>query len=221
MGHFPYCLTGVKIHPIFSEMTNSVPLYLSLASDSPFKGEFEAKSQVDFNDAVYNRIHKAKNASWSVGGYLEDRSNGLDKYPQMREQKRYYHLGVDINFEKGTKVLAPLDGVIVRSDYEPGVGNYGGFFVLKCVENETTFYLLFGHLERLSLPAVGSEVKAGMALAKIGDFHENGGWYQHLHLQVLTEKAYEEGWVSKGYCALEEIPGLNKYAPDPTVFLRS
>jgi len=219
MGYFPYCLVGVKIHPIVPEMSNSVPLYLSLAGDSPFRDEFETKSQVDFSDAVYNKIHKNKNVSWSVGAYLEDRSAGLDKYPQMREQKRYYHLGVDINFEKGTDIFAPLDGVIVRSEYEPGIGNYGGLVVLKCTENETSFYLLFGHLERHSLPTVGSEIKVGTALAKIGDFCENGGWYQHLHLQVLTEQAYAEGWVNKGYCALDEIPTISKYAPDPTVFL--
>ena len=216
---YPYCLVGVQLKPVFGELQKGAPFYLSLAVDSPFRSEFENKSQETFNDAVFNKIQPENNATWSVGGYLEDRSIVLSKYPQMMDEKRYYHLGVDINFPKHTPVLAPLNGKVVRSEYEPGEGNYGGLVVLECCENGTTFYLLFGHLERASLPEIGTKIAAGGQVANLGDFPDNGGWYQHLHLQVLTEKAYKEGWVNKGYCTLEDIPTLDQYAPDPTFFL--
>ena len=216
---YPYCLIGIELKPIFGELQKGEPLYLSLAVDSPFRLEFENKSQPSFSDTVFNKIHPEYDVGWSVGGYLEDRSAGLSKYPQMRDEKRYYHLGVDINFPKCTPIFAPLNGEVVRSEYEPGEGNYGGLVVLRCHENGTTFYLVFGHLERATLPEIGSKIAADEQVARIGDFHDNGGWYQHLHLQVLTEKAYDEGWVNKGYCALEDIPTLDQYAPDATFLL--
>ncbi|MCL2201348.1 MAG: peptidoglycan DD-metalloendopeptidase family protein [Oscillospiraceae bacterium] len=216
---FPYCLAGVEIKPIFTEMKNSLPMYLSLAADSPFRPEFEDKPQTEFSDAVYNRIHGAHGVTWSVGGYLENRCVGLDKYPQMREQKRYYHLGIDLNFAKGTAVHAPLNGEIAVSGYEEGAGNYGGHVVIKCKENGTVFYLLFGHLRKSLLPVMGAPISAGQKFAEVGDFDENGAWYQHIHLQVLTEKAFAEGWVNKGYCSLEDIPSISQYAPDPALFL--
>ena len=216
---YPYCLVGVELKPIFGDLQKSAPFYLSLAVDSPFRSAFENKSQASFNDTVLNKIHPEYDVVWSVGGYLEDRSVVLSEYPQMMDEKRYYHLGVDINFPKHTPVFAPLNGEVVRSEYESGKGNYGGLVVLRCHENGTTFYLLFGHLERATLPEVGAKIAAGEQVARLGDFHDNGGWYHHLHLQVLTEKAYSEGWVNKGYCTLDDIPTLNQYAPDPTFFL--
>ena len=216
---YPYCLVDVELKPVFGDLQKGAPFYLSLAVDSPFRLEFENKSQETFNGAVFNKIHPKYDTSWSVGGYLEDRSVILSECPQMMEEKRYYHLGVDFNFPVHTPIFAPLDGEVVRSEYEPGKGNYGGLVVLKCRENSTTFYLLFGHLERASLPEIGTKVAAGEQVARVGNLHENGSWYQHLHLQVLTEKAYNEGWVNKGYCTLEDIPTIDQYAPDPTFFL--
>jgi len=216
---FPYCLADVKIMPLFGERQVGAPFYLSLATDSPFRSEFEKQDQITFNAALFNRIHPENNVTWSVSGYLEDRSVILSEYPQMAAEKRYYHLGIDVNFPLHTPIYTPLNALVVQSEYEAGAGNYGGLVVIKCHENGTTFYLVFGHLERVSLPEVGTQLTAGDPFARIGDFHENGGWFQHVHLQVLTEKAYNEGWVNKGYCALEDIPTINQYAPDPTLFL--
>ena len=216
---YPYCLVGVKLKPILGDLQKGTPFYLSLAVDSPFRSEFENKTQATFNDAVFNKIHPEYDVAWSVSGYLEDRSIILSKYPQMIDEKRYYHLGVDINLRVHTPIFAPLHGEVVRSEYEMGEGNYGGLVVLECNENGTTFYLLFGHLERATLPEIGTKIVAGEQVARIGDLHDNGGWYQHMHLQVLTEMAYKEGWVNKGYCTLEDIPTINQYAPDPSFFL--
>ncbi|MCL2177100.1 MAG: peptidoglycan DD-metalloendopeptidase family protein [Firmicutes bacterium] len=216
---FPYCLVGVKIHRVLGDVQKGAPLYVSLAECSPYKKYFESSTQQEFNDALFNKIHKENNASWSVGGYLEDRRTILRDYEQMITMNRCYHLGLDINAPVGTAVYAPLDAEVIVSEYEAGDGNYGGLVLLKCTENGTTFYLLFGHLERASLPKVGAKLKAGQQFAKLGDFHENGNWYHHLHLQVITEKGYNEGWLDRGYCTLEDIPTLSDYAPNPTIFL--
>ena len=215
---YPYCLVGVEIKPIFGDLQKGAPFFLSLASDSPVRADFE-KSQMALNEAVYNRIHNENNAAWSAGGYLEDRSAILKPYPQMIQEKRYYHTGMDINFPKNTPVCAPINCEVAKSEYESGDGNYGGMVVLKCMENGTTFYLLIGHLERASLPEVGKKFAAGEQIARIGDFDENGAWYHHIHLQVLTEKGYQEGWANKGYCTMEDIPTLSEYTPNPTLFL--
>jgi hypothetical protein len=77
------------------------------------------------------------------------------------------------------------------------------------------FYSFYGHLNPDSLPAAGRTVSAGESFARIGDFHHNGGWYYHTHLQILTPEALAAGYAHKGYCSKEELPFVHCLCPDP------
>jgi hypothetical protein len=84
-----------------------------------------------------------------------------------------------------------------------------------------TFYSLYGHLGRESLPALGSHFAAGETFAAIGDFHENGNWFYHTHLQVITQKGLDQGYLSKGYCVAADLKIIDALCPSPIPLFRS
>ena len=49
-----------------------------------------------------------------------------------------------------------------------------------------SFFTLYGHLSETSLP-VGTRVKAGQEIARIGDRPGNGDWPPHLHYQIIRD----------------------------------
>lgn len=210
---FPFNLLNVKVKPILGKSFKGLPMFMPLDESSEYV-HLLSKSQQEFQKDIDRLLDKNK-TNWAVSGYLENRTTLLKDCPQMIREKRLYHLGVDITAPLGAKVYAPLNCTVIESGYEEGKGNYGGFVILKCCENGTTFYLLLGHLNPDKLPAVGSRIVAGKAFAELGDFAVNGDWFYHLHLQVLTEKALAEGWKSKGYCTAADIPSIDLFCPSP------
>jgi len=155
-------------------------------------------------------------ASWAIGSYLENREGVLSKYPQMENDKRYFHLGIDICAPAGTPVFTPLDAVVEESGHEAGEGNYGGYAILKYeCEGLEPFYILYGHMSTSSLPAVGKALKAGEKIAEIGDLHENGGWNHHTHIQVITEEGRRRGYFFKGYCNEAVLKEIELLCPNP------
>jgi murein DD-endopeptidase MepM/ murein hydrolase activator NlpD len=83
-----------------------------------------------------------------------------------------------------------------------------------------TFYSFYGHLNREKLPEAGTQFNAGQPFAWIGDFHENGNWFYHTHFQVLTQKGYESGYLSKGYCAADDLADMDSLCPSPLPLFR-
>ena len=51
--------------------------------------------------------------------------------------------------------------------------------------------MLLGHLAHAGLPPPGARIARGTAVGVIGTPAENGGWYPHLHLQALSDAAWE------------------------------
>jgi len=160
--------------------------------------------------------------SWGFSPYLERRDTLLADCPQMAAEKRYYHLGLDIIVPMGTPLHAPLDAVVAESGYEAGEGNYGGFvLLLHTGPRFEPFYSFYGHLARKMLPEAGRTLQAGDAFARVGDFHENGNWFHHTHLQVITEKGLAAGYLSKGYCTARDLVSMNDLCPSPIpLFIR-
>lgn len=203
----------IKVQPIFKGLTGD-PLVVDMSVGSKVFDEVDVLDQRAFQ-AWLDKTMKNRH-SWGLASYLEDRETILSQYPQMQEEQRYYHLGLDIIVFLGTPLHAPLDAQVKESSYEAGEGNYGGNVLLvhesPCFE---TFYSLYGHLNREKLPAVGEKFKAGDRFALIGDVHENGNWFYHTHLQVITQKGYDAGWVSKGYCAEKDLAVMDSICPSP------
>lgn len=217
---YPYNLLKEEIFPLFGPEISELPVYIDISIDNEYVERIcSSQTQKEFNDYMISEMQK-HNCHTAVSGYLEDRTTLLKKYPQMVSENRVYHLGVDVTGPLGTDIYAPINGEVVESYYEEGEGNYGGMIVLKHDINKCVFYSLYGHLNRTILPAVGTKINKGEKFAKIGDFHENGNWFHHVHLQVFTELGYSNGWINKGYCSGKDLVHIDKFVPNPVFLLR-
>ncbi len=217
---YPFNLLEENIFPIFNNTAAGLPLYIDLSKNNENVDKIcNSKTQVEFNDYMFIEL-KRKNKKWAVSGYLEDRTTLLKKYPQMVNENRVYHLGLDITVPLGSELFAPLDAKVVVSEYEEGDGNYGGMVVLEHNVGGLIFYSLYGHLNKTELPSINKIIKKGEKFAKIGDFNENGNWFHHTHLQVLTEKGFKEGWIHKGYCSGKDLANIDEYCPNPIFLLK-
>jgi murein DD-endopeptidase MepM/ murein hydrolase activator NlpD len=161
-----------------------------------------------FNARLLNRTH----ARYLVSQYSEDRSSMLAG-SAIAAEGRTYHLGLDIFAQEQEPVFAPCDGEIMRSEYEPGLHNYGNFLILRPDDTKLP-YMFFGHLAADKHPV--GHVKEGEQIARLGTYEqlENGGWSVHLHLQLLTELP-PVGEAPIGYSSKESLHKNQQRFPNP------
>lgn len=218
--YYPFMLfnSSVEHHPIFRNLSGD-PFVADLSWQSHLVDAAPVRDQVSFQQVLEKVM--APDYSWGFSPYLERRDTLLADCPQMAAEKRFYHLGMDIIVPVATPLHAPLHSVVEESDYEAGEGNYGAFVLLRHEgKGFAPFFSLYGHLSQSSLPAVGQVFAAGEAFAKIGDFPENGNWFHHTHLQIITEKGLNEGYLSKGYCTKHDLDTMNDLCPSPVPLFR-
>ena len=210
--YITYC-DKVRIHPIVKNLSGE-PFILDLSDDSPLHQEFDLKDQ----KAVQRFLEKEMRGryTWGLAPYLEKRGRVLSHYPQMMEEQRFYHLGLDVIVQKDTKLHAPLDAVVIQAEYEPGEGNFGGHVLLgHDSDHFDSFYSLYAHLNKEQLPPKGTFLSAGDAFARAGDFNDNGNWFYHTHIQVITQKGVDLGYASKGYCSAMDLDAMDSLCPSP------
>ena len=197
--YYPFLLYSIKVkhRPVFPELKGD-PFIADLSTNSPLLRGTNVRNQVKFQKALDENM--GSEYGWGLSPYLERRATLLGDCPQMVDEKRFIHLGLDVIVGLSTPLHAPLDAKVEESGYERGEGNYGGYVLLKHESDYfQTFYSFYGHLCKDRLPPAGKTFWAGEAFAEIGDFHENGNWFHHTHIQVITQKGLERGYVSKGY----------------------
>jgi hypothetical protein len=213
--YYPFLLYSKKFkhRPVFPGLKGD-PFIADLSTNSPLLQGMDVRDQEKLQRILDEKM--GSKYCWGVSPYLEQRDTLLGDCPQMVAEKRFIHLGLDVIVELGTSLHAPLDATVAESGYESGEGNYGGYVLLKH-ENRglVCFYSFYGHLCKDRLPAAGKTFSAGAAFAEIGDFHENGNWFHHTHIQVITQKGLEMGYVFKGYCAKEDLVEMNDLCPSP------
>jgi len=202
----------VTVYPVFPSLTGE-PYILDLSSDSPLLALPEAQDQRIFQKILDQEM---SGYSWGLSSYLEDRRSLLGDCPQMVKEKRFYHLGLDVIVPAQTPLHAPLKATVYDSGYEEGKGNYGGYVTLLHHEVPgDPFYTVFGHLKKATLPETGTALKAGEKFAETGEFDENGGWFTHTHIQILTEKGMKKGMQFKGYCSESMLKEIESLCPHP------
>ena len=215
MMTYPYIAYSdtIQIQPVFKNLTGD-PLVVDMSVTSPLFDTMDVRDQKGFQKRLEDMMKDQ--FTWGVSSYLENREIVLSQCPQMVEEQRFYHLGLDIIVPLETPLHAPLDARVVESGYEAGEGNYGGHVLLM---HESpffeTFYSFYGHLNRGKLPVIGTELRAADVFAYIGDFHENGNWFYHTHFQVITQKGIDQGYLSKGYCAARDLALMDGLCPSP------
>jgi 4-aminobutyrate aminotransferase-like enzyme/Ser/Thr protein kinase RdoA (MazF antagonist) len=136
---------------------------------------------------------------------------------------RTVHLGIDVGARPGTAIHAPLDGVVHSLQNNDAPGDYGPTVVLEHPANDghPTFWTLFGHLNRDTLDglAVGQALKAGDIVGWLGDVTVNGGWWPHVHVQVICDLLGRRGDF-QGVARPNEREVMLSVSPDPTPLLR-
>ncbi len=213
MMFYPLNLYKTDINPLFKGLSGA-PYIFDFSSNNPKIREYTPSDFNTFNKQIFDEIEGAGH-TWGIGRYLEDRTNLLQDYPQYIAEGRVYHLGLDIAVPFGTPLYSPLGAEVVKVGKEEDVGSYGGYIMLKHVEGDTTFYTFFGHLQTPHIHKVGDVLKAGELLAHIGKESDSGQWFCHTHLQVLTQKAVDEGLTNVGYVTPEFLKKVDEYFPSP------
>jgi 4-aminobutyrate aminotransferase-like enzyme/Ser/Thr protein kinase RdoA (MazF antagonist) len=138
---------------------------------------------------IMNELDSLNVVDLSVGGLSEMPSRGIGRYNEARLlytepmfEGRTIHLGLDFFAEPGTPVFAPLDGVVHAVANNKKRLDYGPVMILR----HGDFFTLYGHLAGTPL-GVGTEVKAGQEIARIGARPMNGDWVPHLHFQIIRD----------------------------------
>lgn len=169
----------------------------------------DPKDQIKLLDDISD-----KNTFYTFGGFGEDRTE-IWKNVELNGQQ-LIHLGVDFNnLIVGEPVASISDGIVIYTQYDKTpINGWGGRII---IQNDNLYYM-YGHLQH-DLPKVGTEIKRGSIIGKIGNEEVNGGWFPHLHLQIMKSE------YIKLFNSIEVVDG---YAPslykeliiDPVIYIK-
>ena len=212
--NFNYKSEEINVYPLFGDLLKGEPYVFDFSSKNPKTLDYNLNNFQEFNEDIFNEL-KHSGKKWGIGKYLEERKNILRESINIINEKRIYHLGLDIIVPYNSVVFCPLHGYVHKLGKETQKGNYGGYLVLKHKIKNEIFYSLYGHLKTPHKVQLGQEVLAGQELAIIGKESDSGGWFCHLHLQIITQKAMNEGYSEWGYISEKLLPIVEEYFPNP------
>ncbi|HLZ87344.1 MAG TPA: peptidoglycan DD-metalloendopeptidase family protein [Puia sp.] len=172
--------------------------------------------------AWINRTLQQNKARYGIGGYGEHRTlYARSKHFDQGAEPRRFHLGVDIWGPAGTKVMAPLNGIVHSFAFNNNDSDYGATILLTHNLDGVGFHTLYGHLSLNSLKNLyeGKNVTKGEVIAEFGMRFENGNWPPHLHFQLIADM---QGWKGDypGVCRFSERQQWLDNCPDPEIILR-
>jgi murein DD-endopeptidase MepM/ murein hydrolase activator NlpD len=136
------------------------------------------------------------------------------------DEGRSLHLGIDIWGEEGTKVYAPLGGMVHSYAFNKNFGDYGATLILLHQLDTVTFYTLYGHLSLDDIAKVTEfqYIVRGHVIGHFGKAEENGHWPPHLHFQIIKDiRTYKGDYP--GVCKLSERKKYLDNCPDPDLIL--
>lgn len=163
---------------------------------------------------------RAKNKSYAIGGYGEDRRiYQRFEHFDTQESKRTIHLGLDFWAPAGSGINAPMDGRVHSWAFNNNPGDYGATLILEHSYQSRTLYSLYGHLALAELEGLteGKRLKAGECIARLGDYPENGGWPPHLHFQLIYDMEDFKGDYP-GVVEPHQAEAYLKNCPNPEKF---
>ncbi|MBC7534096.1 MAG: peptidoglycan DD-metalloendopeptidase family protein [Ferruginibacter sp.] len=199
-----------------------------------------SKGNAAFTEAIYSNPEnlvtyienerKTNNATYLVGGYREhremyrrsslfDMNVAEEVFPS--DEPRSLHLGIDIWGPEGTKISAPLGGMIHSFAFNNNFGDYGATIILQHQLDTINFYCLYGHLSLKDIESkrVGQFITRGENFAHFGSWEENGNWPPHLHFQVIIDMGNYTGDFP-GVCKMSEAAKYLQNCPDPNLILK-
>jgi len=173
-----------------------------------------------FNAYVFGLLER-KQAIAGIGRYDEDRVIYQSQlFIESGKPARTVHLGIDIWTKPGTKVFAPVEGIVHSYANNANYLDYGPTIVLEHEVAQVKFFTLYGHLSKDSLDglAEGASILSGQEIARVGNYPVNGTWPPHLHFQIMSDMLGKRGDYP-GVCSLEEREKYLALCPDPNIIL--
>jgi murein DD-endopeptidase MepM/ murein hydrolase activator NlpD len=188
-----------------------------------------------------NATLKEAHCRYGFGGYGEHRtlyarsphfdgkvgSNGTNGLSDKKDgesragEPRRLHLGIDIWGPAGTKIMAPLDGIVHSYAFNNRESDYGATLILTHLLGVGSFHTLYGHLSLNSLKNLvqGKRIDGGEVIGEFGMRFENGNWPPHLHFQIIRDM---QGWEGDypGVCKFSEREQWLSNCPDPDLILQ-
>jgi peptidoglycan LD-endopeptidase LytH len=180
-----------------------------------------------------NNTLQGEKARYGIGGYNEHRtlyarSKHFDRALAAGSESergpvepRRLHLGVDIWGPAGTKVMAPLPGIIHSFAFNNNDSDYGATLILTHNLEGTGFHTLYGHISLNSIKNLyeGQRVAKGEVIAEFGMRYENGNWPPHLHFQLIADMQDWKGDYP-GVCRYSERQQWLDNCPNPNLILQ-
>lgn len=154
------------------------------------EGFLANKENLDMRDANdQNRLlhDLSENGKYyTYGGFGEERIDLWSGFE--RSVEKMVHLGIDFNnLPEHEPVCALASGKVIHvmMDESPFNG-WGGRVIVQGKD----YCYLYGHLfpDASCLPEVDEEIEQGGIIGYIGTAELNGGWFPHLHLQIMTHE---------------------------------
>lgn len=166
------------------------------------------------------------NAEIAAGGYDEARVlYAGDAYTgdPVSGERRTVHVGLDLTLAAGSPLYAPLDGIVHGVENAAARFDYGPVVVLRhevAGDEPLTFFTLYGHLSADSIENlhVGRRIATGERFATVGAPPENGDWWPHLHLQVITDML-DVACNFNGVAPASQRATWLSLSPDPNLLL--
>lgn len=180
---------------------------------------------LNYTPAFCRYVHQQlvhANARYGIGGYNEHRTiYSRSEVFDTKDEPRRLHLGVDIWGAAGTKVFAPLGGVVHSFAFNDNYGDYGATIIMQHQLDAFQFHTLYGHLSLKDIQHLqeGKFISQGELLAHFGEPKENGHWPPHLHFQLIIDMELKEGDYP-GVCKYSERDKYLVNCPDPDLILQ-
>lgn len=153
---------------------------------------------------------------YTYGGFGEERVELWSGFE--RSVEKMVHLGVDFNnIPEHEPVCAIASGKVIHVMIDDSPFNgWGGRIMIQ----DDKYVYLYGHLfaDAANLPEVDDDITKGGLIGYVGPSEMNGGWFPHLHLQIMTHNYVKK--FEKDLCVLDgyDFEGKLDGVIDPLVW---
>jgi murein DD-endopeptidase MepM/ murein hydrolase activator NlpD len=106
-------------------------------------------------------------------------TDGFGMRPDPFTGRKAFHRGLDISARRKTPVLAPADGIVVKT------GRNGGLGKTVHVSHGFGYTTVYGHLDKMSVKP-GDEIRRGDEIGLLGNSGRSTG--PHLHYEVHVDR---------------------------------
>ena len=204
---------------MFGDRLTSEPYIFDFSSVNPEVASYDPTDFSAFQSQVFDEIH-SHDKQWGIGRYKEERRVLLRDYDMMTKEKRWHHMWLDVIVPSSSQIFCPLDAHVFSCWREDEKGSYGGYIILQHDIFWWKFYSLYGHLSTPHRVSQWDKIMRGQCFAQVWEKTDSWGWFTHVHVQILTQKAIDEGRMLQWYVSQNDLIDCEEYFPDPQHMFR-